>query len=60
MYQQDSREVSSKILQDSCEVVRKSLGDNVDQQYSCDVSWKSLDSSRIAVKSLGRVWIPEG
>ena len=31
MYQQDSREVSSKILKDSCEVVRKSLGDNVDQ-----------------------------
>ena len=27
---------------------------------SCEVSRKSLDTSRIAVQSLGRVWIPAG
>ena len=31
-----------------------------DRQDSCDVSSKSLNTSRIAWKSLGRVWRPAG
>ena len=38
----------------------KSLEASGNQQDSCIVSGKSLDSSRIAVKSLGRVWGPAG
>ena len=33
----------------------KSLGRVWDQQYSCEVSMKSLGTSSIAVKSLGKV-----
>ena len=31
-----------------------------DQQDSCEVSGKSLGTSRMAVKSLGRVCVPAG
>ena len=38
----------------------KSLGRVREKQDSCEVSRNSLDTNRIAVKSLGRVWIPAG
>ena len=38
----------------------KSLGRVRDKQDSGEVSRNSLDTIRIAVKSLGRDWIPTG
>ena len=38
----------------------ESLEESDDHQDSCEMSRKSLDTSRIALKSLGRVWIPAG
>ena len=35
-----------------------SFDESGDQQNSCEVSRKSLGTSRIAVNSLGRVWRP--
>ena len=39
----------------SCDVSRKVWGDSRDQQDICEVSRKSLGTSSVAVKSLGRV-----
>ena len=65
-YQQDSCEISRKSL-DTSRIAVKALGKSGHQQDTCEVSRKSLDTSRIAlhylgrvVKSLGRVWTPEG
>ena len=53
---QYSCEVSMMSLGTS-RIAVKSLGKVKDQQYSCETS---LETSRIARKSLGRVWGPTG